>query len=189
MKARRAAPRKKAAPRAAMKNRFPPMRKQDREITGAAALDAILTNASVCRLGMVDDGQPYVVPMNFGYRDHCLYFHSATSGRKIDVLRKNNRVCFEIEDGSAIVKHELPCRWSTRYRSIIGYGTIRIITGEAEKRRGLDVILEHYGGNNAGGPYDPESVGRLVILELKIERMTGKQSGVADIPGGEESSI
>ena len=68
------------------------------------AIESIIRRASVCRVGMSADGQPYVVPVCFGYDDGTLYFHSSTTGRKLDVLRKNNAVCVEFDVDREIVK-------------------------------------------------------------------------------------
>jgi nitroimidazol reductase NimA-like FMN-containing flavoprotein (pyridoxamine 5'-phosphate oxidase superfamily) len=63
-------------------------------------------SATVCHLGLADGGEPYVVPVNFGYANDCLYFHSAQSGHKIDLLKRNPRVCFEIDTDLQILKTE-----------------------------------------------------------------------------------
>ncbi|HNU36390.1 MAG TPA: pyridoxamine 5'-phosphate oxidase family protein, partial [Methanomassiliicoccales archaeon] len=68
------------------------MRKAEREIMDQGELEEVIRRAEVCRLAMVDDGKPYIVPMNFGYRNGCLYFHCAKEGRKLDVLRENPKV-------------------------------------------------------------------------------------------------
>jgi nitroimidazol reductase NimA-like FMN-containing flavoprotein (pyridoxamine 5'-phosphate oxidase superfamily) len=60
---------------------------------------------------MSADGQPYIVPVCFGYDDGTLYFHSATAGRKLDVLRKNNAVCVEFDVDCEVVKAENACKW------------------------------------------------------------------------------
>ena len=74
-----------------------PLRQAKREVTDRSEVDAIILKASICRLGLVDEGKPYIVPMNFGYDGECLYFHCAREGRKIDVLRRSPEVCFELE--------------------------------------------------------------------------------------------
>ena len=73
------------------------MRKVEREIRDQAEILAIMNEALVCRLGFSDEGTPYVVPMNFGLGENCLYLHCAREGRKLDILRKNDRVCFEMD--------------------------------------------------------------------------------------------
>lgn len=134
----------------------------------------ILESGLVCRLGLYDGQYPYVVPMNYGYRDGRLYFHCAGEGRKMDILKKNDRVCIEIDITTGIVRGDAPCRWATRYRSLIGFGRARIVEEEYEKKAGLDAIVEHYGGS--GGEYDEKFLKRTTVIEVILESMTGKQS-------------
>ena len=68
------------------------MRKANREIIDKSAIRAIMEEALVCRLGLCDDATPYVVPMNFGLGENCLFLHCAAEGRKLDILRRNDRV-------------------------------------------------------------------------------------------------
>ncbi len=75
------------------------LRRRDKAINDRGLMEKILDTALVCRIAMCTDNIPYIVTMNFAYKDNCLYLHSAKSGRKIDILRKNPRVCFEIDHG------------------------------------------------------------------------------------------
>lgn len=155
------------------------MRRKDKEITSPDLLNEILSKSEVCRLGMIDKGIPYIVPMNYGYYENALYFHSALNGRKIDILSENNYVCFEIEYSSEIIKGTVACDWTTKYRSLIGYGRIEIIREQLEKIEGLNIIMRHY-GRSIGLEYDDNNLGRINILKLNIESITGKQSGKWD---------
>ncbi len=150
------------------------MRKAEREIMDQGELEEVIRRAEVCRLAMVDDGEPYIVPMNFGYRDGCLYFHCAKEGRKLDVLRENPKVCFELEADVRLVRGESPCKWSTSYESVIGWGTADIIMDEKEVKRGLEFLMAHY----TEGPFDfdPRSLSLTALIKVKVERMTGKRS-------------
>ena len=152
------------------------MRRKDKEITDKKIIDDLLATAEVCRMAMVDDGEPYIVPVNYGYRDNVLYVHSAAAGRKIDILKRNSRVCFEIESPSTIVKHAEPCHWGTKARSLVGYGRVEIITDVSEKKRGLDIIMAHYGKQDLN-VYDEEQLRRVVILKISIESVACKQLG------------
>ena len=71
------------------------MRRKDKEITSRAVIDEILGRAVVCRLALNDEGSPHIVPVNFGYAGNTLYFHSAPSGRKIDLILGEPRATFE----------------------------------------------------------------------------------------------
>ena len=64
-----------------------------------AEIEKVIHDSDVCYVGMVDGNEPYVIPMNFGYKDNVIYFHSAPKGRKIDLLEKNNRVCVTFSNG------------------------------------------------------------------------------------------
>ncbi|HUJ42710.1 MAG TPA: pyridoxamine 5'-phosphate oxidase family protein [Opitutaceae bacterium] len=155
------------------------MRRTDKEVTDQRIIDEIFATAEVCRIAMVDNGEPYVVPLNFGYRDNAIYVHSAAGGRKMEVLRRNRRVCFEIESPSAIVRHAEPCHWGSRSRSLIGYGGVEIITDRAQKRRGLDIIMAHYGKTDLN-VYNERQLDAVVILRIPIESVACKQLGEWD---------
>jgi hypothetical protein len=151
------------------------MRKANQEITDPKTLEAILQKATIVRLAMIDNGLPYLLPFNFGYSENCIYIHSAPMGKKIDVLRQKPQVCFEVEDETATVEGDIACRWSTMYRSIIGYGKVEIVTGFDEKQNALDIIMQQHGAP-AKMDFDPKEVEFIVVLKLRIDSMTGKQS-------------
>lgn len=151
------------------------MRRKDKQINDLKEIESIINAATVCRIALSMDDIPYIVPVNYGYRDNCLYFHSASEGRKIDILKKNDRVCFEMEADVELVESDSPCKWSTKYRSVIGQGKALFIQNAEEKKQALDIILAHYG---AGGfDYPEKNIGSLAIVKVEIESMTGKKSG------------
>jgi nitroimidazol reductase NimA-like FMN-containing flavoprotein (pyridoxamine 5'-phosphate oxidase superfamily) len=150
------------------------VRRSDREITEQSEIEAIISRARVCRLALSDGASPYVVPMNFGYHDGVLYFHSAPSGRKIDIIRRNASVCFEMDVDCEVVEGAAPCDWTTRYRSVVGFGTAAIIEDPAEKRFGLAVIVEQYADRRFEVP--EETARRTAVIKVTIDRMTGKRS-------------
>jgi uncharacterized protein len=149
------------------------MRRKDREIVDQTAIRAVMAEAQVCRIGLCDDGMPYVVPMNFGLGQNCLYLHCASEGRKLDILRKNDRVCFEMDILHEVWRHALNCGCSARFDSVIGFGRAIIVEDPGEKRLALNRIMEHYG---AEGPfsYSEEFFAKTVIIRIDIESMTGK---------------
>ena len=151
------------------------MRRAEREIKDRSVVEEILRGATVCRLAVCDGNVPYIVPLNFGYEDGRLYFHSAPEGRKIEAIKANPNVCFEVDVDQELVPGELPCEWTVRYRSVIGFGQARILEEVAEKGRALDVILSHY----AQGPfvYPEGAIDEVAVVEVEIESLTGKQSG------------
>lgn len=151
------------------------MRKTNQEIKDKSVLDEILTNSKICRLGMIDNGLPYVLPFNFGYHENCIYIHSAPEGKKIDILKKNPLVCFEVEQQADIVEDEIACKWSTLYQSVVGYGNVQLVTEFEEKKHGLEIIMTQH-GYKGKMEFETKEVEFIVILKLQIESMTGKQS-------------
>lgn len=149
------------------------MRRKEKQITDTQQMEQILEQAQVCRLAMVDQGRPYVVPLNFGYRDGCLYFHSAKEGRKIDVLRADPHVCFEVDELVKINKAAQACDWGVSFRSVIGTGTARILEAPAEKKTGLDIIMAHYSGRSFD--YPEEILAKTAVIQVTVDEMTGKQ--------------
>ena len=152
------------------------MRRREREITDSEVIEEILRKSEVCRIAMIDQDIPYIVPLNYGYKGNALYIHSAPEGRKMEILKLNNHVCFEIEYSSEIIREGKACDWGTRYRSLIGYGFAEIITDTEQKEEGLDIIMSHNGKLDTAS-YSNSLVESLVIIKIVIDSISGKQSG------------
>jgi ribosomal-protein-alanine N-acetyltransferase len=152
------------------------MRKVNQEITDKSILEEILIHSKICRIGLIDNELPYILPFNYGYEDNSIYIHCANGGKKIDLIKNNPKVCFEIEEKAEIIENEKACKWTTTYRSIVGYGTIKTINDTAQKRKGLEVIMSHNGATDLI-EFEPKQVDSVLILKLKIDSLTGKQSG------------
>jgi uncharacterized protein len=152
------------------------MRRFDKEIKDPAIIEEILQRSELCRIGLTDGEEAYIVPLNYGYADGVLYFHSAPGGRKIDLIRKHQSVSFEITNTSEILTGDKPCNWTARYRSLMGTGIMEIRDDRPSKIAGLDIIMKKYG---AGGDlvYEDAQMDRMVVLTLKITAMNAKQSG------------
>jgi len=155
------------------------MRRKDREIEDCAELESIIGAASVCRLAMSEDNRPYIVPLCFGYKDGNLYFHSAGEGKKLDVLRVNSCVCFEMDIDYELVRADLPCESEMKYRSVIGFGQASFVDEVEEKRMALNIITHHYSEGDAQGAYayHEQKLANTVIIKVKIESLTGKKFG------------
>jgi len=151
------------------------MRKTNQEIKDEKILKEILLGATICRVAMMDGERPYIIPFNYGYMDGCMYIHSAPEGKKIDLLLQNPEVCFEVEDSIEILTGDRACDWTTSYRSVVGYGTVAILSDEQSKQQGLEVIMAQHGAPELK-KFNPKNLNRIVILKLSITSMTGKQS-------------
>lgn len=153
------------------------MRRNDRELSAISEVEDVISNSDVCRIALADNNIPYIVTLNFGYigsPDKLLYFHCAPVGKKLDMIRKNNSVCFEMDTDHRITKGEKGCDWGMTFRSVVGFGKIFIVEDKDEKILALDSIMAHYGGS-APFEYDEKVLGRTTILRLEIAEMTGKK--------------
>lgn len=151
------------------------MRRKDKEILDNTILEEIISKSAICRIAMFDNPFPYIIPLNYGYANNSLYFHGANTGKKIELLKNNNHVGFEIEYYHEIVKHEQSCKWTTKYRSIVGTGIMESISDLEQKIKSLDIIMKHNG--KMDNQYEKKHLDNLLILKLTILTMTGKQSG------------
>jgi uncharacterized protein len=151
------------------------MRRKDKEIKDISELEEIISKAEICHIAFCYEDNPYIIPANFGYRENCLYIHSAPEGQKIDMLLKNNRVCFSVECDYRLLTTTTACNWSLRYRSVIGFGRAFVIEGSEQKVKALDIIMAHY--SEGQFEYSKDNLDKLAIIKIEIESMTGKKSG------------
>lgn len=152
------------------------MRRQDKEITNRKLLESILNRAKVCRIALSDGDKPYIIPMNFGFKNNNLYLHSAPEGDKIEILRRNSNICFEVDIKTKLLTDEKACNWSMRYCSVVGFGKASFVDDFKEKTGALDIIMEKYAPHKIF-KYDNHTVDALTILKVKITSLTGKKSG------------
>lgn len=152
------------------------MRRKEKEIVDSKIIDEIIARSTYCHLALSDNNQPYIVPVNFGRKGNSIYIHSAPEGRKIEILKRNNKVCIMFEaDQEIINKGRSACKWSTRYRSVMGFGTAYIITDDISKRKGLTALMSQYYNNEI--EFTDKSVADCIIIRVDIDYFTGKSSG------------
>ncbi len=153
------------------------VRRDDKEIKDPEGIREILRKGLVCHLAMVDDGKPYMVSMNYGFRENAIYLHAALEGRKIDILRKNPDVCFQVYTGNRLTTGPEACGdWTMKYRSVTGFGRATLIEDYKEKIPAMQILMDQY---TTKGPFEfsPERVAKTMVIRIDIEEMTGKISG------------
>jgi nitroimidazol reductase NimA-like FMN-containing flavoprotein (pyridoxamine 5'-phosphate oxidase superfamily) len=148
------------------------MRRNEKEIKDRKDIDDIIKRCRVCRLAICDGGQPYVVPLNFGYDGRSLYFHTAPEGRKIDIIKRNNRVGFEFDILHDIVTAEQACKWGAKYESVMGSGTAEIVDDLEAKKEALQLIMRQYG--NGTWDFKEEILKKTLVLRVRILEISGK---------------
>lgn len=154
------------------------MRRKDREVTHLDEIKEILKSCKTCHVAMVDEGKPYVIPLSFGYEmiddELSLYFHCAKEGRKIDILHRNNSVCFEMCcEGEPINAHKTPCNSGFYFASVIGYGKVEFITDINEKIKALTLLVKHQAGIDA--QFTERQAEAVCILKIVSNDFTGKR--------------
>ena len=156
------------------------VRRNDKVIRDPEGILGILEKGMVCHLALADEGRPYLVSMNYGYRDGALYLHSALEGRKIDILRKNPEVCFQVITGTRLATGPDACGdWTMKYRSVTGFGSASFIENGPEKIRAMNILMDHY---STRGPFEfsPPRLDETLVIRIDIREMTGKISGYTE---------
>jgi len=151
------------------------MSNNELEIKDRKEMEAIIQQAQVCRIGFLAEDVPYIVPMHFGYKDNCLYFHTATKGRKLDIIRRHSKVGFAIDIHSQVVKPPTaPCGWGIKYRSVIGVGQAFIIEDLPEKSAALNILTQHYGADWYN--FSEKELEDVCVIKIEIISMTGRKA-------------
>jgi len=150
------------------------LRRDDREITDKATIEAILNRAGVGRLGLAVDNLAYVVPLNYVYHHGAIYFHCADEGRKIDMLTANPQVCFEVDEDYGIVRSNKPSPHSTHYASVIVFGQAQIVANLQRKFEALQALLDKYAPGRHYRPMRLNETKTVTVVEIIINGMTGK---------------
>lgn len=151
------------------------MRRPEREIAERAQVEAILDRAPVLSLALHDEPAPYVIPVSFGREQGILYVHGSPSGAKIDLIARDPRVGFTAYADYALVTGHGSCDWGARAASVVGTGVARVVNDPAEKLRGLDAIMRHYGDSLP--VYKPETLARTCLIAISVRSLRGKRLG------------
>lgn len=154
------------------------MRRKDREITDYSRIIDILNACDCCRLGLVDNQEAYIIPMNFGYdiidAQLLLYFHCANEGRKMDLLPKQSIVSFEMDTKHQLKEGKLGCDFSFLYQSIMGTGTVQEVSDTDEKIYALQKIMAHY-TNKTQWEFNENVFKTTKVLKLTVRTLSCKE--------------
>ncbi len=157
------------------------MRRKDREVTDPGKIADIISRCGCCRIGFYDDGEVYIVPLNFGYsiKDNAVtfYFHGANKGRKIDLIGKNPKVGFEMDtdlEVYSIERSEVACDYTARFQSVVGNGIVSIVSQLEEKKSGLSLLMEHNTGKSEWS-FDEKALNAVTVFKLDVLNMSCKE--------------
>ena len=149
-----------------------------RDLTFRPELESIIKKCQWCNLAMVDpEGKPYVIPMNFGFEGDYIYFHSARTGRKVDILNANPEVCisFSADEQLRWVNEEVACSWGMKYRSVLAYGKVEFIDDFDKKEEALKVIMKNY--SEIDFTFNAPAVKDVLVYRVRIEKLHGRALG------------
>jgi len=153
------------------------LRKSNKEIKDISVITGLLDSCHIGRLGTIrDDGYPMIKPLNFAYHEGRIFFHTAREGEKIDDIRRDNRVCFEVDLPIAYVKGICsPCRSEYLYRSVIIKGKAVIVEDDKERVFALHCLMKKYQPEGGYAEFPPEKLAITGIVRIDIEEMVGKE--------------
>ena len=153
------------------------MRQSTKEILQNDIMINLLNSCHVGRLGTISkDGYPIIKPLNFVYEEGKVYFHSAQEGEKINDVKRDNRVCFEVDLPIALVRSKIsPCRYSYLYRSIIIKGKARIVDSDRERLFALKRLMEKFEPNFAYSEFPADKMKLTAVVRIDVEEMVGKE--------------
>jgi len=155
------------------------MTRRERQVTDPAEINKILDTCQVLHLGLTDGDQPYVVPMNYGYEfvDEKLvvYLHGARRGYKLDLMRANPKVFFEMVCGVEPFEGDVACRYGTAYESLMGRGLATIVDDPAEKIHALEVLMKTQTGKDFTGAFDEKLAAVVSIIRIDVSEYTAKR--------------
>ena len=153
------------------------MRRREREVTDEKMILEILDKCQVLHLGLSDEGQPYVVPMNYGYLWEegrlTFYLHGAVEGYKYEVIRRNPKVSFAMECDIRPFRGKVACQYGMAYSSMMGKGTAEIITDVEEKEKALSILMRTQTGKEF--VFDEKLVSIVNVIKINVNEYSAKR--------------
>ena len=156
--------------------------KREIVVTDAQQIQKMLDTAKVLHLGLAVDNEPYVVPMNYGYTYEdgklVLYLHSAVRGKKLDMLRQNPNVFFEIDCGREPFEGKVPCQYGLAYYSIMGKGRATIVEDVEEKKQAMSVLMKTQTGKDFS--FEDRLVSIVAVIRIDVAEYSAKHRPVPE---------
>ena len=152
------------------------MTRREKEVTDINEIIKILDESKELHLGMVDGDEPYVVPMNYGYTLEngklTIWLHGAKRGRKLDVMRANPKVFFEMECGITPFEGEIACKYGITYASVMGKGIAKIVEDIETKKYALSVLMKTQTGKDF--EFEDKMAAVVSIIRIYVSEFTAK---------------
>ncbi len=153
------------------------MRRNDREITDMKLIEDFISAEKIIRIGFCDNGEVYIVPVNYGYSvseaGYTFFFHGAMAGRKYELAKKKPNVGFEIDGRFKLLEGENACNYSAKFQSVIGTGVLSLIENADEKKTALDCIMKQQ-TDRGEWEYSDEMINNTALFRVTVEQMSCK---------------
>ena len=158
------------------------MTKRELQVTDLNEIQAILDKATVLRLGLAVDNEPYIVPMNYGYTMEngklTFYLHSAMRGRKLDMIRTNSKVFIELDCDLTPFEGVKPCQYGLSYSSIMARGEAVIVEDVEEKMQAMTLLMKTQTGKDFS--FDEKLVGMVAVIRIDVSEYTAKHRPIPE---------
>jgi len=158
------------------------MTKRERQITDEKKILDILDAGKVLHLGLAVDNEPYVVPMNYGYTYEngklVVYLHSAVRGKKLDMIRANPKVFFEMDCDLIPFESEKPCQYGLSYSSVMGRGTAVIVEDVEEKMKAMSLLMKTQTKKDFS--FNEQLVSIVSVIRIDVAEYTAKHRPIPE---------
>ena len=158
------------------------MTKRELQITDENQIRSILDTAKVLHLGLCVDNEPYVVPMNYGYSLEegrlVIYLHSALQGKKLDMIRSNPKVFFELDTDRVPFEGKMPCQYGLSYSSVMGRGTAQIVEDVEEKKKAMSLLMKTQ--TEKDFTFEDRLVSIVAVIRIDVTEYTAKHRPIPE---------
>lgn len=159
------------------------MRRTDRAITNDAEIADLLRQADICRIATSVNDQPFISANTFWYDGERIFFHTASEGRTLTNIRRNPRVCLEVDWRGRWLPAKTALAFSVEFTGVVVFGRAYLLEDAAEKERALQGLLDKYFPDLKSGadyrPITPEERDQTAVFAVDVEAWSAKRKVAA----------
>lgn len=154
------------------------MRRIERQVTDPAVIRECLQESEYMSIAFYDNGEIYVVPVNFGYvieeDKYTLYFHGAKKGRKAELAAASPKAGFDIVSKAETIEADTACGFTEHFLSIVGQGKLTVLTDMKDKKAGLDAVMLKATGK--AWDYPEAMLNGTNVYKLEVTELSCKEN-------------
>lgn len=152
------------------------MKRGDKEVKSREWMEDVLKHGQIIYIALSTmDGEPYVLPLGYGYEDGVIYLHGGNRGQKKDMAAQNPKVSFNVSIDTEVMRSSVGANFSMKYKSVTGFGRIVELTTLDEKNKALEILMKQYDGPHTD--LTESNMNSVWVVKIDIDHMTGKISG------------